>query len=116
MSEAPDGYHATAGEELFLAHLAAQSSATESDVDEYDVSAKPSQRKPRGVSIGEELWMVHCKRAKGVELETDDEKIFQKSPSKKIKASFSPSPSSKSIRTRGDDRVLQLRNRDVKVN
>lgn len=96
----------TVGEEMFLAHLACGQKDDSETTDDGREDHVPG-RKSRGVSIGEELWIVHCKRAEGVAL--DDEENMEHSPVKKTKHEGS------TIKTRGANRVLSLRTRTVKI-
>jgi hypothetical protein len=104
-----DKIERTAGEKLFLAHLATTSEdyGLESDSQYEFLIQNFTKSKRRGISVGEELWIVHCKRAEGVDLEK-----VERREEKARQAASSPV---KGIMTRAADRVLSLRTRDVKI-
>lgn len=117
MSEAPSTSNEkvtvepTAGETLFLAHLSSTyEDERESDEIGENSTEHPNGRKRRGLSIGEELWIVHCKRAEGVDLEPDEK--LASSLEKKTKMIM---PSNRGVATRAADRIISLRTRNVKI-
>jgi hypothetical protein len=108
MSEEPEenkNCGKTIGEELFLVHLSRKKSDAigkiEDDVD-HDVIQRTKEPE---MSPGEELWHIHCKRAEG--------HLDEDYPSKKLRND--KTKPQKAHKTRLDDRVIRLRNREIKV-
>lgn len=107
-----DGYQQTPGEKIFLEHLSSSSSSTDSiSQEEGNGMTEMKLINVHGVSIGEELWKIHCKRSQGIDFEGDEE-VKCPMPNKKTKHLESPGHR---ISTRGADKVLTLRTRDVKI-
>ena len=110
MSEAPAGK--TVGEELFLVHLS-RFGKEEPREGDLDLDVKQKAHNHTGMSVGEELWRVHCKRSNGVEFESDEDPAQDAPTKKKAKkvtkavASAKESPST--------TKVIHLRNRNVEV-
>jgi hypothetical protein len=99
----------TIGEELFLVHLSRKKSDTvDENDDDDDVDHEVFRRtKEPEMSPGEELWHIHCKRAEG--------HLDEDYPSKKLCNEKSKTLPQKAHKTRLDDRVIRLRNREIKV-
>ena len=76
------------GEELFLVHLSRQTKSVNSP-DDLDLGV--STKRDRDTTVGEELWRVHCQRAGG---RIDDDYEGDE--------------------VNNNEKVLHLRNRDVK--
>jgi hypothetical protein len=100
----------TVGEELFLVHLNREDK-TEHAPDDYDRGEKHVPQTQ--TTVGEELWRVHLKRSEGLDPDYDNDGVpEEKTGKKRAKVRETIKKNSK---TRGDDRVIHLRNRDVKV-
>ena len=106
MSEAADDKR-TVGEELFLVHLS-RYNATGPSGEDFDHEEKEPEPRERSMSVGEELWRVHCKRNQGVESEED--KSEDEVPAKKAKVTKGTPP-----RKKTSSRTINLRNRVVKA-
>lgn len=119
MSEAPDVVSAdeeskrrTLGEELFLVHLSRQ---TEVSAEDFDHEANNQQhQRERGASVGEELWHVHCKRAAGhLDEDYEEQEATVGTPEKKKQTKDPPETSPCS--GNNEEKVIHLRNRDIKI-
>lgn len=109
-----DANKKTLGEELFLVHLSRQNGKSEGGEDDIK-----HPRRERGLSIGEELWQVHCTRAAAGGLENDgngdemhDEKFTICDPAKDLPTvSITPTKPTQCEKT--NTVIHHLRNRDV---
>jgi hypothetical protein len=97
----------TTGEKLFLAHIDSYLNDDEDKGDHQQQLGNAEESKGRRMSVGEELWIVHCKRSEGVAFESDDanQNLHMK------KAMLAGLGYSK----KATDRVICLRNRNVKI-
>lgn len=103
-----DDSQQSVGEKMFLEHLSEISNFSQevgNDTTERDANRIGT------MSVGEELWLVHCRRSQGVEFELDEE-VKISMPPKEVEHLES---SGHRIETRGSDKILHLRNRDVKI-
>ena len=107
MSEAPEKQ--TVGESLFLVHLSrtGKDGPREDDYDHEDI--RRPFRSP-SMTVGEELWRIHCKRSAGTEFERDEMPDEGESIRKKSKITAASRKEKMST-----TRVISLRNRDVPV-
>ena len=110
MSEAPSGK--TVGEELFLVHLS-RVGKEGPGVDDLDLDIKQEAHNRTGMSVGDELWRVHCKRSNGMEFESDEDPAEGTPSKKKVKKATKVVASTK--KSPYTTKVIHLRNRDVEV-
>jgi hypothetical protein len=97
------------GEKLFLAHL---DSYLEADGDSHHLQKQQTtseESTSRRMSIGEELWIVHCKRSEGVVSELEDDNNCEQLLIKKPKIAYNDHS------TNVSDREICLRSRNIKI-
>jgi hypothetical protein len=111
MSESPKKTKKSLGEELFLVHL---SRYTPEKVDDFDHEDPEHLHSKSGMTVGEELWQVHCKRASECVEDEDNEASAEEATVRKTK-------NGNIVPTQAEDppheeKVMHLRNRVVQLN
>jgi len=124
VGEEKEDNHRTTGEELYLVHLSRFANPGPEDYDRDGEFKANGKRKDRSLSLGEELWQIHCRRSQGC-CEEEDEEVPNGAGAKieaadaPSSARDSPSPKTKQQQrrqpkmTNEEERVMHLRNRDV---